>query len=229
MALSDCIRKRRNKQRSRNHSMTQPRRSLMAKVPSLRIPAIALSFAFILSVTAGSALAETKHSRALITSAVNENSRVTLEGNTRPEANAKNDRGLVADDLTLQHMQLQLRRPAEQEAALEQYIEDLQTPGSTNYHQWLNAQQFGQYGLAKQDLETIKTWLQSHGFTVMVYANGVVIDFSGTAGMVRQAFQTEIHNLDVNGKSHIANMSDPRIPAALAPAIVGITSLNDFR
>jgi subtilase family serine protease len=28
---------------------------------------------------------------------------------------------------------------------------------------------------------------------------------------------------------HIANMSDPQIPAALAPAVVGIVSLNDFR
>jgi len=29
--------------------------------------------------------------------------------------------------------------------------------------------------------------------------------------------------------TYIANMSDPRIPAALAPAVAGIVSLNDFR
>ena len=57
----------------------------------------------------------------------------------------------------------------------------------------------------------------------------MVIDFSGTAGQVREAFHTEIHHLDVNGIKHIANMSDPRIPAALAPAVVGIVSLHDFR
>src|SRR5208282_3778903 len=33
----------------------------------------------------------------------------------------------------------------------------------------------------------------------------------------------------VNGTLHIANMSDPQIPAALAPAVVGVVSLNDFR
>ena len=32
----------------------------------------------------------------------------------------------------------------------------------------------------------------------------------------------------MNGEKHIANMSDPRIPAALAPAMVGIVSLHDF-
>jgi len=34
--------------------------------------------------------------------------------------------------------------------------------------------------------------------------------------------------LDVKGKRHIANVRDPQIPAALAPAIEGIVSLNDF-
>jgi subtilase family serine protease len=45
---------------------------------------------------------------------------------------------------------------------------------------------------------------------------------------VRQAFHTEIHALNVRGVKHIANMSDPQIPAALAPAVVGIVSLHDF-
>jgi subtilase family serine protease len=202
----------------------------MRKGLFFQISAVALALAFNLNLTAAAQSSSAdRHSLPLIVSPINETSRVTLEGNTRPEANPKNDRGLVSDGLALEHLQLQLRRPAEQEAALEQYIDDLQTPGSANYHKWLTVEQFGQYGLAKQDLDAIKSWLQGHGFTVMVYPSGMVIDFSGTAGMVRQAFQTEIHNLNVNGKSHIANMSDPRIPAALAPAIIGITSLNDFR
>ena len=39
-------------------------------------------------------------------------------------------------------------------------------------------------------------------------------------------FHTEVHNLVLpNGEKHIANMSDPQIPAALAPAIEGVASL----
>ena len=57
----------------------------------------------------------------------------------------------------------------------------------------------------------------------------MMIDFSGNAGQVRNAFHTEIHNLNVNGVAHIANMYDPRIPAALSPAVAGIVSLHDFR
>jgi subtilase family serine protease len=54
------------------------------------------------------------------------------------------------------------------------------------------------------------------------------MDFSGTAGQVRTTFRTEIHNLVVSGVPHIANMSDPQIPVALAPAIAGIVSLHNF-
>ena len=76
----------------------------------------------------------------------------------------------------------------------------------------------------------VTNWLGSHGFTVHnVYTANGVIDFAGSAGAVREAFHTEIHNLSVNGKAHIANFTDPRIPAALAPAIRGIVSLHDFR
>jgi len=175
--------------------------------------------------------AQAQHSRPLITSAINESNRVTLEGNTHPAANAKNDRGRVSDDYAMEHLQLLLRRPAEQEAALEHYIEDLQKAGSDNYHRWLTAEQFGaQFGLAQSDRDTIINWLQGHGFKVNVdYTNGVLIDFSGTAGMVRDAFHTEIHYLQVKGKSHISNMSDPQLPAALAPGVIGVISLNDFK
>ena len=75
------------------------------------------------------------------------------------------------------------------------------------------------FSLAPEDTEAITAWLQSAGFTVEVI-NPQSIVFSGTAGQVRNAFRTEIHNLDVNGEKHIANMTDPQIPAALAPAVV---------
>lgn len=169
--------------------------------------------------------------RALIAGRVDESKLVTLEGNTRPEAIAQNDRGIVRDDLELEHVYLLLRRPAEREIALEKYIDSLTDLHSPNYHQWLNPATLGeQYGLADSDISAITNWLASHGFTVnQVFPNKVLIDFSGNAGQVRQAFKTEMHNLNVAGESHIANMADPQIPEALAPAVIGVLSLNDFK
>jgi len=106
----------------------------------------------------------------------------------------------------------------------------LHDSNSANFHKWLTAEEFGaQFGSAPGDVEKITKWLESSGFTVnTVYPSGMTIDFSGTAGNVLNAFHTEIHKLSVGGANHIANMSDPKIPAALAPAVVGITSLHDF-
>ncbi len=179
---------------------------------------------------AGGAQGQSSHAQPLITQNIDESKLVTLHGNTRPEAVTANDRGVVRADFPLDHMLLQLRRPAQSELALQQFLNDLQNPESPVFHHWLSAQQFGeQFGLAQQDIDTITSWLESYGFRVnVVYPSRLLIDFSGTAGEVEQAFHTSIHRLEVNGASHIANMHDPQIPAALAPAITGIVSLHDF-
>jgi subtilase family serine protease len=169
--------------------------------------------------------------RILITQNIDEGRLVTLPGNTRPEATAENDRGQVDENLLLEHMLLQLKRSPEQEQALGKLIDGLSDLKSSNFHKWVTPEAFGQsYGVAQQDLDTITRWLGSHGLVVnKVYPSRMVIDFSGTAAQVREAFRTEIHNLDVNGTAHVANMQDPKIPAALEPAVLGVVSLNDFR
>jgi subtilase family serine protease len=169
--------------------------------------------------------------RVLITQPIDASRLYTLAGNTRPEANAQSDRGKVADSFAMDHMLLQLQRSLEQERALDNFIDQQHDSTSPNFHRWLTADQFGQiYGPAPLDIETVSGWLRSSGFTVnTVYPSGMLIDFSGTAGQVSAAFRTEIHRLSVNGKDHIANMSDPQIPEALAPVVAGIVSLHDFR
>ena len=185
---------------------------------------------FALMVFAASGIQAQTPIRSLITTRTDETNLVTLRGNTRPEANALNDRGLLPDSTRLDHMFLLLERSPEQEQALDTLIDQLHDKNSPNFHHWLTPEQFGQtYGLAQADLQVIQSWLESHGFAVnQVYPNRMMMDFSGTTGQVRESFHTEIHRLSVNGEPHIANMSDPRIPAALAPAVAGVVSLNDF-
>jgi len=185
-------------------------------------------------ICAPSALAQAEsggHVRPRITQTIDEMNRVALRGNTRPEAVLANDHGPVANDFAMEHMLLQLKRSPEQEQALQKFLDELHTAGSPNFHHWLTAQEFGErFGVAKPDLEAITAWLESHGFHVnVVYPSGMLIDFSGTAAQVRHAFQTEIHHLVVKGEKHVANVSDPQIPAALAPVVAGIVSLHDFR
>ena len=167
----------------------------------------------------------------MITQRVDSGLTVALSGNTRPEANAGNDRGRVSDAMVFEHMQLQLQRSARSEAALQTLIASLHDVNSPNYHQWLSAQQFGAtYGAAASDLAAVQSWLTKSGLKVnFVHSNNLVIDFSGSAAQIRSAFKTEMHRLNVKGFEHIANMSDPQIPVALAPVVAGIVSLHNFR
>ncbi len=100
----------------------------------------------------------------------------------------------------------------------------------SNYHKWLTPDAFGQqFGPSDQDIQAVATWLQSHGFQIGRIGKGrTVIEFSGTASQVQQAFHTEIHKYAVNGEEHWANASDPQIPEALAPVVAGINSLHNF-
>lgn len=174
---------------------------------------------------------DARPARVLVTQPIDSSRLFVLAGNTRPEANAQNDRGKVGDTFAIPHMLLQLQRSPEREQELRNFIDQQHNSTSPNFHRWLTAVQFGEiYGPSARDIETVSEWLRSAGFTVnTVYPSGMLIDFSGTAGQVSAAFRTEIHRLSVNGQDHIANMSDPQIPEALAPLIAGIVSLHDFR
>ena len=55
-----------------------------------------------------------------------------------------------------------------------------------------------------------------------------LLEFSGTAGQMRNAFHTEMHRLSVRGEEHFANMQEPQIPAALAPVVAGVVGLHNF-
>ena len=168
-------------------------------------------------------------SSPLITGPINETSLVTLTGNTHPLAQPKYDQGPVLDSMPMQHMYLLLRRSADQEKALTTLLTQLQTPKTSTYHKWLTAEELGKYGPAQADIATVVSWLTAHGMQVNgVSKSGMTVDVSGTAGQVREAFHTEIHNYSVAGKSYIANASDPQIPAALSPLVSGFNSLNSF-
>src|SRR5580700_932230 len=167
----------------------------------------------------------------LINKPIDEGRLIRLWANTRPEANAQNDLGRVEDTFPMEHTLLQLKRAPALEQEFDEYIDSLTDKNSPNFHRWMLAAEQGErYGLAQQDLDSITRWLESYGFTVdYVYPNRMVIDFSGTAGEILKAFHTEIHTLEVRGEQHIANMSDPYIPVALAPAVVGVVSLHNFK
>ncbi len=126
---------------------------------------------------------------------------------------------------------LVLSRSPEQQSAFDAFVAAQYDSSSPNFHHWLQPQEVGEkFGPSLADIATLSAWLASRGFSVAaVSKDRMSIRFGGTAAQVESAFHTEIHNLSVNGEKHIANMSDPQIPAALAPVVFGVKALHDFR
>lgn len=205
------------------------RRSSVVRPSSICIP-------FLWSILAASivfpspALAQSAVKRRLITAPIQDESTTTLRGNTYPLARAEFDRGAAPLDLPIRRMLLVLKRGPEQETSLEGLLDQQQAKGSPSYHSWLTPEQFGQqFGPADEDIQEITSWLQSHGFAVTRVSTGrTVIEFSGTASQVQNAFHTEIHKYVVNGVERWANASDPAIPSALSAAVAGIDTLHNF-
>jgi Pro-kumamolisin, activation domain/Bacterial Ig-like domain (group 3) len=200
--------------------MWQPRR-LFAQIGVI-LAAVAASFL--------ATNAQTANVPSRITQAIDEENLTVLHGNTHPFARAAYDRGVAPPDLPAERMLLVLKRSSQQEAALETLLEQQQNASSSNFHQWLTPEQFGQqFGPSDQDIQAIVSWLELHGFQVAGVSNGrTVIEFSGLTSQVQEAFHTSIHRYAVNGQEFWANSSDPWIPAALAPIVAGINTLYNF-
>jgi hypothetical protein len=196
-------------------------------------PKLCLKLAFLLvlcSIIPILTYAQVANVQSRIGQAIDEKNLVTLKGNTHPMAVAQFDRGEAPSSLAMSRMLMVLQHTAGQEAAIKQLLADQQNQSSPQFHQWLTPQQYGQmFGPSDQDIKSVTSWLQSHGFEVANVSPGRhVIEFSGTAGQVQEAFHTSIHHYSVNGEDHWANSSDPQIPAALASVVKGVKSLHNF-
>ncbi len=167
--------------------------------------------------------------RPLITQRIDEAKLKTLKGNTHPLARPEFDLGTAPASLPMERMLLVLKRSPEQQTALRRLLDVQQDKRSASYHKWLTPTQFGrQFGPADVDIQAVVLWLQSHGFQVGTTKGRTILEFSGSASQVQEAFHTSIHKYIVNGEQHWANSGDPSIPAALTPAVAGVLSLHNF-
>jgi len=183
-----------------------------------------------LTVLAGTSVVAQKPASRLIVDKVDESQLMILKGNTPPAAMAKNDLGRVDSGMRMSDLILVLQRSPEMQAAFDAFVESQYEPGSPNYHQWLTPEQIGErFGPALADIATVSAWLTGHGLSVDgVSKDRMTIRFSGSARQVEVAFHTELHSLTVKGVPHFSNMTDPQIPMALEPVVLGPKAMSNF-
>ena len=184
----------------------------------------------ILEVAGTSATCAQERVSRLVTQAIDETQSAKLSGNVHPLATKQNDQGAVPDAFPADRVLLLLNRSPEKETELREFLLQIHQPGSAGFHRWLTPEEFGErFGPADSDVAAVANWLRAQGFRVAQVTKGKqFIEFSGTAGQLRDAFHTEIHRYKVDGESHYANAMELSIPAALGPLVRGFSPLHDF-
>lgn len=186
--------------------------------------------ATILQALAGAASAASLPAASpLVTGNVDDSVTVTMTRDLPGALAHASDAGVLDGNTLLGHIRLQLRRPPALQAALDTLTRNQTIRGSADYHKWLKPADLRQYGPAQSDIDRVTAWLTRHGLAVNeIASSGMSIDFGGTAAQVAAAFHTEIHNVSLRGEAHVANVTAPSIPAALLPAVTGVTLANFF-
>ncbi len=155
---------------------------------------------------------------------------VQLPGHVNGRARPQFDLGPAPDSLAVHGLEIVLAKTPAQQQAIEALIAAQQDPRSTLYHRWLTPAQYGaRFGASAATVAAMTRWLEAGGFSVdALPANRSELRFHGTKAQVEAAFHLEIDLFEVAGVKHYANVSNPQVPAGLAPAIATIHGLNDF-
>jgi Pro-kumamolisin, activation domain len=131
-------------------------------------------------------------------------------------------------NLALSRMLLLLVPDPAQQQALTAELSSQQDLSSPQYHRWLTPRQFAQtYGNNSSDVAAVAAWLESEGFTLAPLPAGRGwIEFSGTVAQVEQAFATRVGLISSPQGARAVLIAGISIPAALAPVIAGLVSLD---
>jgi subtilase family serine protease len=112
------------------------------------------------------------------------------------------------------------------EAAYDKAIEALYDPASPTFHKWFTAGDFARYAPTQAEFETVKNELLRQGFTVLSSdPDRFTVRVHGTVAKAENAFQTEIHTLQYNGKTFDSPIREARLTGeagALVSAVSGL-------
>jgi photosystem II stability/assembly factor-like uncharacterized protein len=116
------------------------------------------------------------------------------------------------------------------EAEEEQFLEELQTIGSPNFHHFLTAQQWiERFAPAAQDEEAVVQWANSQGLRVTHrYADRTLVDLEAPVATIEKAFTVSINTYAVGTNSFFSNDRDPQIPNHLVGVIHSIAGLENL-
>ena len=116
--------------------------------------------------------------------------------------------------------------PAEEE----QFLQDLMTPGSPQFHKFLTADQWiARFAPTVEDEQSVVDWATNQGMTITHrFPNRLIVDAEAPMATIEKALQVRINNYQLDGYTYFANDREPVLPAHVAAIIRDVEGLHNF-
>jgi kumamolisin len=116
-------------------------------------------------------------------------------------------------------------------AAEEQFLQELQTKSSPNFHKFLTADEWNaRFSPSVQDEQAVVDWATSQGLTISHrYPNRLTITLEGNTATIEKAFGLQINNYQLGTKTFFSNNHDPVIPSKLSKIVHSVGGLNSLQ
>jgi subtilase family serine protease len=153
--------------------------------------------------------------------------RVTVQGVAPVPASA----AVTSDVADAKPIDLTVALTPSDPAALAQYAQAVNSPGSPLYHQFITVDQFAQrFGAGAQSTDAVREALAQAGLTVgSRSANGLELPVSGTAAQVESAFATDLQHVTLaDGAASYTDTTAPSLPQAAAGAVQAVAGLDSL-
>ena len=127
-------------------------------------------------------------------------------------------------------LQLAIGLPLRNEAALDELLQQLYDPSSTNFHHFLAPAEFtARFGPTEQDYQAVQNYARANGFVVTgTHANRVVLDVAAPAADVERAFEIKLHTYrhPTEARFFFAPDTEPSVPTNLP--VADMWGLSDY-
>ena len=116
------------------------------------------------------------------------------------------------------------------DAAMEQDLAQIYTPGSATYHQFLTNEQIVQrYAVTNSQLQQVQTWLTQHGYTI-VSADPLrsAINVQAKVATIEHTMNIQLQAFNLFGHQFFMQQGEPTLPQPVRSLVQSVVGLDNF-
>jgi hypothetical protein len=112
----------------------------------------------------------------------------------------------------------------------EQFLQELMTPGSPNFHKFLTPDEWNaRFAPSVADEQAVLDWATSEGLTITHrYPNRLIVDVEAPVASIERSLRVTINSYAFQNYSYFSNEREPALPAEIAGIVHSIGGLTNF-